>query len=83
MISPEGGSLLHQTTPYIVFHHLDCPLHLPIGLSASNGDVVVNNSKPLTDPFEASHKLGTIGCPDIVRLTLVGDTLLYSNSVAP
>ena len=48
-----------------ILNHPDHPFYLPVGLTVTNGDVVMDNAQPFAELYKAAHKLGTIVSPDI------------------
>ena len=69
--------------PDAIFKHPDRPFDLPIGFAIANGDVVMNNDQPFTEPSKAAHKLGTIVCPDVVWLAPMGSQVIIQELGGP
>ena len=76
MVCPEGCRLLYQAVLDTILEHPDRPFYLPIGFTVANGDVVVDNAQPFTEPCEAAHKLGTIAYPDVMWLAPMGNRVI-------
>ena len=45
----------------------DCLFYLPIGFTVANGDMVMDDAQPFTEPCKAAHKLGAVICVDVVH----------------
>ena len=76
MVHPKGCGLLGQAMSDTIPKHPDCLFYLPIGFTIANGDMVLNNTQPLTEPCKAALKLGAIVCTDIARLAPTGNLVI-------
>ena len=83
MVHPKGCWLLHQAVMDAILNHPDCLLYLPVGFAAANGDVVVDNAKPLAEPCKAVCKFSTIVCLDIAYLTPTGNQVIMQELSSP
>ena len=73
MVCLEGCGLLCQATPHTILKHPDHLFYLPVSFTVANGDMVVDDAQPYTEPCEVARKLSAIDCLDIVWLALMGN----------
>ena len=76
MAHPKGCWLLCQAMPDTILKHPDHPFYLPVGFTIANGDVVMDDAQPFTEPCKADFKLGAIISPDIVWLAPMGNQVI-------
>ena len=76
MVCPEGCGGLGQAVPDTILKHPNCPLYLPIGITISNGDMVMDDAQPFAQLCKAAHKLGAVVGLDIVWLALTGNQVI-------
>ena len=62
--------------PDTILKYPDCLFYLPVGLTVANGDVMMDDAKPFTEPCKTAHKLGTIVSLDIAWLTPMGNQVI-------
>ena len=68
MVHLKGCGRLGQAILDTILEHPDRLFYLPIGFTIANGDVVMDNTQPFAEPYEAAHKSSTIVYLDIVGL---------------
>ena len=83
MVCPKGCRLLCQATSDTILKHPDHLLYLPVGLTVANGDVVMDDAQPFTEPCKAAHKLSTVISPDIVWLAPTGNQVIIQELGGP
>ena len=76
MVCPEGCGCLGQATPDTILEHPDHPFDLPVGLTVTNGDVVVDDTKTFAQLCKASRKLSAIISPDVVWFAPTGNQVI-------
>ena len=54
----------------------DRPFNLPVGLTVTNGDVVMDDTKTFAQPCKAACKLSAIVSPDVVRFAPMGNQVI-------
>ena len=60
----------------MILERPDHPFYLPIGLTIANGDVVMDNARPFSEPCKAASKLSAIVGPDVVWLAPIGNQII-------
>ena len=63
-IQKVAGSL-GQAAPDTILKHPDRPFDLPVGLTVTNGDVVMDDTKTFAQPCKAACKLSAVVSPDV------------------
>ena len=58
--SPKGCGHLGQAALDTILKRPDHPFYMPIGLTVADGDVVMDDTQPFTEPCKAARKLGAI-----------------------
>ena len=76
MVRPEDCGRLGQAALDTILKHLDCPFYLPVGLTITNGDVVMDDTKTFAQPCKATRKLSAIVHLDIVQFTPTGNQVV-------
>ena len=76
MVHPKGCRCLVQATLDTILKCHDHPFYLPIGFTVANGDVVMNDAQPFTEPHKAACKLGAIVSPNIAWLAPSGKQVI-------
>ena len=76
MVHLKGCGCLGQATPDTILERPNRPFYLPIGLTVSNSDVVIDNAQTFEQPCKAAHKLCAIVGLDIVQLTPTGNQVI-------
>ena len=76
MVCPKSCRLLYQATPDTILKHPNHPFYLPVGFTVANGDVVVDNAQPFTEPCEAARKFSTIVCLDVAWFAPMGNQVI-------
>ena len=66
-----------------ILEHPDCLFYLLIGLTITNGDAVMDNAQPFTEPCKVARKLGTIVSLDIPWLALTGNQVIIHELGCP
>ena len=83
MVHPKGCRLLCQAAPDTILRHPDHPFYLPVGSTITNGDMVVDNARPFTEPCEAARKFGTVICPGVAWLAPMGNQVILQELSGP
>ena len=83
MVCPKGCRCLGQAMPDTILEPPDHPFYLPIGLTVANGDVVMDNAQPFTEPCKAACKLGAIVGLDVAWLAPTGNQVYCTGTWLP
>ena len=76
MVCPEGCGHLGQAAPDTILKHPDRPFNLPVGLTVTNGDVVMDDTKTFAQLCKAARKLSAIVSLDVVRFAPMGNQVI-------
>ena len=76
MVRPKVCEHLGQAMLDIILDCPDHPFYLPVGLTVANGDVMMDDTKPLAQPCKAACKLSAIVGWDITWLTPTGKQVI-------
>ena len=83
MVHPKGCGRFGQAAPDTILDHPDHLFYLPIGLTVANGDVLMYNSQPFTEPYKAACKVSTIVGPDVTRLAPTDNQIIIQKLGLP
>ena len=72
MVCPEGCGHLGQAMPDTILQHPDRPFELPVGLTVTSSDVVMDDTKTFAKLCKAARKLSTIVGPDVAQFAPTG-----------
>ena len=76
MVHLESCGSLGQAAPDTILKRPDHPFDLPVGLTITNSDVVMDNTKTFAQPCKASRKLSAIVGLDIVQFAPIGNKVI-------
>ena len=83
MVHPESCGRLGEAAPDTILQCPDRPFDLPVGLTITNNDVVMDNTKTFAQPCKAAHKLSAIVGPDVARFTPTGNQVIVEELGGP
>ena len=83
MIHPESCGGLGEAAPDTVLQRPDRPFDLPVGLTITNGDVVMDNTKTFAQPCKAARKFSAIVGPDIAQFAPTGNQVVVKELGGP
>ena len=76
MVDPKSCGLFGQAVSDTILKCPDYLFYLPIGLTVANGDVVIDDAQPFTEPCKAACKLSAIIGLDVVQLAPTGNQVI-------
>ena len=82
MVYQKGGGLLCQAMLDAV-QYPDNLFYLPINPAIANGDMVMYDPQPLSEPCKADHKLSAVVCLDVAQLVPVGNHIIVQEFSGP
>ena len=76
MVHPEGCGHLGQATPDTILKHPDRLFNLPVGLTVTNGDEVMDDTKTFAQLCKAARKLSAVVSPDVAQFAPTGNQVV-------
>ena len=83
MVRPKSCRGLGEAAPDTVLQRPDHPFDLPVGLTVTNGDVVMDDTKTFAQACKAARKLSAIVGADVVRFTPTGNQVVLKELSGP
>ena len=75
-IQKVSGILVRPCILDTILKHPDHPFDLPVGLTVTNGDVVMDDTKTFSQLCKAARKLSTIVSLDVVQFAPMGNQVI-------